>query len=143
MALSGDICDEAFARDAMDKVMEAYGRIDILVNNAGGQMGTSPRLRDINEKQLSRTFGCNVFGTIWMCKHVSTPTRRDQNHFTAAVTDSISFAGPAPHGGRWRHHQPQQLRRLHWARGCVMSPRLSVDHSLPLADALSFSLLKT
>jgi NAD(P)-dependent dehydrogenase (short-subunit alcohol dehydrogenase family) len=56
----GDVSTEEFAADAVDKALNAFGRIDILVNNAGCQR-LCDRLADCSAKQLRHTFEVNVF----------------------------------------------------------------------------------
>jgi NAD(P)-dependent dehydrogenase (short-subunit alcohol dehydrogenase family) len=57
---AGDVSTEEFATDAVDKTLNAFGRIDILVNNAGCQ-ALCDRIADISAKQLVNTFAVNVF----------------------------------------------------------------------------------
>jgi NAD(P)-dependent dehydrogenase (short-subunit alcohol dehydrogenase family) len=60
IALAGDIGDEAFCQDAVDRTVEAFGRLDLLVNNAGEQH-PQDRLEDISAAQMERTFRTNIF----------------------------------------------------------------------------------
>lgn len=65
--IAGDIGDEAFCKDSVKQVIEAFGGLDVLVNNAAEQhMQTS--LKDITAEQMERTFRTNVFGMFHLTK---------------------------------------------------------------------------
>lgn len=65
--IAGDIGDESFCRESIQKVVDEFGGLDILVNNAGEQhMQTS--LKDITSEQMERTFRTNVFSMFYLTK---------------------------------------------------------------------------
>jgi NAD(P)-dependent dehydrogenase (short-subunit alcohol dehydrogenase family) len=65
LLLPGDISQEAFCRQLVQKTVSHFGRIDILVNNAGTQHQT-PGIEDIKTENLLHTFQVNVFAMIWI-----------------------------------------------------------------------------
>lgn len=65
LAIRGDIADKSFCSQAVEKVVEDFGRLDIVVNNAAEQH-VQERLEDISEQQLKRTFSTNVFGMFFL-----------------------------------------------------------------------------
>ena len=65
--LSGDVGDPAFARDAVDKVVKAFGKLDILVNNAAFQEHT-PDIEALTEEHFDRTLKTNLYGYFHMAK---------------------------------------------------------------------------
>lgn len=65
--LSGDVGSEAFCREAVERTIEAFGRLDVLVNNAAEQH-TVEGLEELGAGQLERTFRTNVYGTFFMTK---------------------------------------------------------------------------
>ena len=69
IALAGDAALPDFAEDAVQKTMNAFGRIDILVNNAGVQY-LHDSIRNITAKQLSDTFAVNVYSAFFMTQAV-------------------------------------------------------------------------
>jgi NAD(P)-dependent dehydrogenase (short-subunit alcohol dehydrogenase family) len=58
--LAGDVSDEKFCRDAIDKTLAKFGRLDILVNNAGVQFPEKD-FTDLDADQMERTFRVNIF----------------------------------------------------------------------------------
>jgi NAD(P)-dependent dehydrogenase (short-subunit alcohol dehydrogenase family) len=66
--IAGDVGDEKFCRDAVEKTLKEFGRIDILVNNAAEQHETED-FREIEAKQIERTFRTNIFSFFFMAKH--------------------------------------------------------------------------
>ena len=68
LLLAGDVGDETFCEAAVASTIEQFGRLDILVNNAGEQHETKD-VRDIDRKQIERTFRTNVFSFFFMTKH--------------------------------------------------------------------------
>jgi len=66
--IAGDVGDEKFCRDAVEKTAKEFGRIDILVNNAAEQHETED-FREIDAKQIERTFRTNIFSYFFMAKH--------------------------------------------------------------------------
>ncbi|WP_033541723.1 SDR family oxidoreductase [Planococcus sp. CAU13] len=65
--IAGDIGDESFCKESVQKVVDEFGGLDVLVNNAAEQhMQTS--LKDITAEQMERTFRTNVFGMFHLTK---------------------------------------------------------------------------
>lgn len=67
--VAGDIGDENFCKEAVQKVINELGKIDILVNNAGEQHPQNS-IEDITKEQLEKTFKTNIFGMFYMTKAV-------------------------------------------------------------------------
>jgi NAD(P)-dependent dehydrogenase (short-subunit alcohol dehydrogenase family) len=65
IAIRADIGDKALCQDAIDRTIDAFGRIDVLVNNAGEQHPDED-VTEITEDQLRRTFQTNIFGMFFM-----------------------------------------------------------------------------
>jgi NAD(P)-dependent dehydrogenase (short-subunit alcohol dehydrogenase family) len=70
ITIPGDVGDKAFCEQAVQQVIDAFGRIDILVNNAGEQHPDKD-IVDITEQQLRRTFQTNIFGMFFMVQAAS------------------------------------------------------------------------
>ena len=71
IAIAGDASDEAFAADAVDAVLSAFGKLDILVNHVGIQT-LRDSFMDVSAKQLHETFAVNVYS---MCACSAMPSR--------------------------------------------------------------------
>lgn len=67
LLIPGDVGDEHFCAQAVDRVIAQYHTLDILVNNASEQH-PQERLEDITAEQLERTFRTNVFGYFYLAK---------------------------------------------------------------------------
>lgn len=67
LLIPGDIGDEAYCKDAIQRVVDELGGIDIVVNNAAEQH-PQESLEKITSEQLERTFRTNVFGMFFLTK---------------------------------------------------------------------------
>ena len=67
VAISGDIQDPDFCRNAVSKTMSELGKLDVLVNNAAFQQHQKS-LEDITDEQWDRTFKTNIYGYFRMTK---------------------------------------------------------------------------
>jgi NAD(P)-dependent dehydrogenase (short-subunit alcohol dehydrogenase family) len=67
LLVSGDIGDEAFCQQLIDKTIEEYGKLDILVNNAG-EHTPQKSIEDISSQQLEETFRTDFFGMFYLTK---------------------------------------------------------------------------
>jgi NAD(P)-dependent dehydrogenase (short-subunit alcohol dehydrogenase family) len=67
ICIAGDVGDEAFCQQAVQRTLDEFGRIDILVNNAAEQTPQNSIL-DINSKQLEATFRTNIFSMFYLIK---------------------------------------------------------------------------
>ncbi|MFP4012758.1 MAG: SDR family oxidoreductase [Chitinispirillaceae bacterium] len=68
LALPGDVGEQRFCREAVERTVEAFGGIDILVNNAGEQH-VRETLEEIDDSDLERTFRTNIFSMFYMVKY--------------------------------------------------------------------------
>lgn len=67
LLISGDLGDESFCKEAVEKVVGEFGKLDILVNNAAEQH-VQESLKEITAEQLERTFRTNVFSMFHLTK---------------------------------------------------------------------------
>jgi len=67
LLIPGDIGDERFCMQAVQKVIGEFGKIDVIVNNAAEQHPQNS-IEDITAEQLERTFRTNVFGVFYLTK---------------------------------------------------------------------------
>ena len=67
LSVAGDVGEEAFCRNVVERTIERFGRLDVLVNNAAEQHEVDD-LTELSAEQLERTFRTNVFSYIFMTK---------------------------------------------------------------------------
>ena len=65
--IRGDVADPALARAAVERTLQAFGRLDVLVNNAAFQEHVA-RLEDLSEDQFDQTLKTNLYGYFHMAK---------------------------------------------------------------------------
>jgi len=67
VTMAGDVGDERFCREAVERAVRELGRLDILVNNAAEQH-PQETIEKITADQLERTFRTNIFSFFYMTK---------------------------------------------------------------------------
>jgi NAD(P)-dependent dehydrogenase (short-subunit alcohol dehydrogenase family) len=67
LLFAGDVGDEAFCRNVVERTVRQLGRLDVLVNNAAEQH-PQESIEEITEEQLTRTFRTNIFSYFFMAK---------------------------------------------------------------------------
>jgi NAD(P)-dependent dehydrogenase (short-subunit alcohol dehydrogenase family) len=67
LAIAGDVSDEGFCYEAVNRTVQEYGGLDVLVNNAAEQHPQDD-LRKITAEQLVQTFRTNIFAYFYMAK---------------------------------------------------------------------------
>jgi NAD(P)-dependent dehydrogenase (short-subunit alcohol dehydrogenase family) len=67
LLIAGDVGDEAFCREAVERTVSELGRLDILVNNAAEQH-PQDSIEKISAEQLERTFRTNIFSFFFLTK---------------------------------------------------------------------------
>ena len=77
LAVRCDVTSEESCRDAVEKVVEAYGHIDILLNNAG--VAVRGGVDTLSETDWDRSFATNVKGMFHVSKYV-VPLMRERGY---------------------------------------------------------------
>lgn len=67
VTVPGDLRDDAYCRDLVDKAVQALGGIDILVNNGGKQIFNED-LTTLSDEQFDDTLKTNVYAMFWITK---------------------------------------------------------------------------
>lgn len=67
LVIAGDVRDPQFCRDAVERTVQAFGRLDVLVNNAAFQQHCE-RLEDLSETHLQETLQTNIAGYFHMAR---------------------------------------------------------------------------
>ena len=65
--LPGDVADPAYAKDAVARTVEAFGRLDVVVPNAAFQEHVED-FEDLTEEHFDRTLKTNLYGYFHLCK---------------------------------------------------------------------------
>ena len=67
ITIAGDVGEERFCSEVVERTLGELGRIDVLVNNAGEQHPQED-IENISDEQLQRTFKTNIFSFFYMTK---------------------------------------------------------------------------
>ena len=67
IAMPGDLKDERFCRELVDKAHEQLGGLDILVNVAGKQVACKD-VSQVSSEQFDATMKTNVYSLFWLCQ---------------------------------------------------------------------------
>jgi NAD(P)-dependent dehydrogenase (short-subunit alcohol dehydrogenase family) len=65
--IAGDVGDETFCRQLVDKTVKKFGHLDVLINNAAEQH-PKENIEEISGKQLERTFKTNIFAMFYLVR---------------------------------------------------------------------------
>lgn len=65
--IPGDVKDPSFCDQAVEKVVEAFGKIDVLVNNAA-VMSQRKSIEEITDEDWDNTFRTNIYGYFYMAR---------------------------------------------------------------------------
>lgn len=98
-ALALDVTDDASMVAAVQRILDAEGRIDALVNNAG--YGSYGAVEDVAIEEARRQFDVNLFGMARLIQLVA-PAMREQRSGTVVNVSSIGGKIYAPLGA-WYH----------------------------------------
>lgn len=98
MKLPLDVTNEASIKEAIESVMERFGRIDILVNNAG--FAIRGVIEELPVENMMREFDVNVFGIVRMVQGVA-PVMRNQKSGKIINIGSISGKFSQPVNGAY------------------------------------------
>lgn len=90
-----DVGDGGSVKAAIDKALEAFGKLDIVVNNAGVSHKNSPML-EIDEAEFDRVYTVNVKSLFHMA-HAVVPAMRKQGG--GVIINVTSTAGIRPRPG--------------------------------------------
>jgi NAD(P)-dependent dehydrogenase (short-subunit alcohol dehydrogenase family) len=67
LLIPGDVSDSRFCEEAVERVVDEFGKLDVLVNNAAFQEHVSS-IEDLSDEQIERTFRTNIFGYFYMAR---------------------------------------------------------------------------
>ena len=67
LLMAGDVGEEEFCQECVQRTVKEFGRLDILVNNAAEQH-PQESLEQITAEQLERTFRTNIFSYFFLAK---------------------------------------------------------------------------
>jgi NAD(P)-dependent dehydrogenase (short-subunit alcohol dehydrogenase family) len=67
LTIAGDVGDEGFCRQSVQRTLDEFGHLEILVNNAAEQH-PQESIEDISAEQLERTFRTNIFAYFFLVK---------------------------------------------------------------------------
>jgi NAD(P)-dependent dehydrogenase (short-subunit alcohol dehydrogenase family) len=70
VSVPGDLTDESYCQQLVQRAVDELGGLDLLVNNAAYQMAQPGGLEDISSEQLDRVLQTNLYALFWMCKAV-------------------------------------------------------------------------
>jgi NAD(P)-dependent dehydrogenase (short-subunit alcohol dehydrogenase family) len=87
LLIPGDVSDPEFCREAVEQVVDEFGRLDILVNNAAFQQHQE-KIEELSEEQWDRTFRTNIYGYFHMVKAAMPHLKRG-----SAIVNTSSITG--------------------------------------------------
>lgn len=65
--VSGDLTNEQYCSQLVDRVFKDFGKLDLLINVAGFQM-THDKIEELSTEEFDRTFKTNVYALFWLSR---------------------------------------------------------------------------
>jgi len=93
LAIAGDVSRPDDARGAVEKTLEALGRLDILVNNAGITRDTL--LLRMSDEQWSEVIDANLKGTFLFCRAAAKHFLRQRSGRIINIASVVGLTGNA------------------------------------------------
>lgn len=90
--IPGDICEEAFARELVQRAVQELGGLDIMALVAGKQTAVTS-IADLTSEQFQRTYATNVFALFWITQEAIPHLKPGASIIT---TSSIEAYQPNP-----------------------------------------------
>ncbi len=87
LTLETDVSDSNQVEEAVEKVMDEFGRIDILVNNAG--ILTRGSIEDVDDEELDKVMSINFNGSFYFSRAVA-PIMKEQEYGKIVNVSSIT-----------------------------------------------------
>ena len=115
LTIAGDVGDENFCREAVERTAGELGGLNILVNNAAEQH-PQDSIEKISSEQLERTFRTNIFSFFYMTK-AALPHLKEGS--TIINTSSVTA-----------YRGSQQLLDYSATKGAIVSFTRSLAHSV-------------
>jgi len=92
LLLPGDVREERYCTEAVQKALDVLGGLDILVLNAGYQKNRDG-LENLETSEMDRTFKTNLYGMLWVARTVLPHLKAGASIITTA---SIQASSPTP-----------------------------------------------
>ncbi|MDM5197188.1 SDR family oxidoreductase [Fictibacillus enclensis] len=86
LLIPGDLRKEAFAKEAVQKTIEKFGKLDILVSNAATAI-LKDQIEDVHCEDFVTTFETNVFGAFYITKE-AVPHLKEGSTIIFTTSDS-------------------------------------------------------
>ncbi|MFB7676584.1 SDR family oxidoreductase [Kitasatospora purpeofusca] len=94
VAVAGDIREEGFCADLVQRCVGELGGLDVLVNNAAYQMSQPDGLAAISTDQFDRVMRTNLYGMFWLTRAALPHLRKGAS---VVNTASVQAYKPSPH----------------------------------------------
>jgi NAD(P)-dependent dehydrogenase (short-subunit alcohol dehydrogenase family) len=86
--------DELTCREAVEKVIQTFGKLDVLINNAAEQH-PKQSIEEISARQLEQTFRTNIFSMFYFVK-AALPHLKEQEGASIINTTSVTAYRGSP-----------------------------------------------
>lgn len=86
LLMAGDVGEDDFCREAVERTLSELGRLDVLVSNAAEQHQATD-IAQIQPEQVERTFRTNVFAAFYLARHA---TPKMKNGSSIIVSTSVT-----------------------------------------------------